>query len=176
MSTIKPRQHVPPMTVPVLGGEMFDISSEKPGNFTLIVVYRGLHCPVCRGYMKELAAMVPEFAARGTTVIGLSTDSKDRAQQAVDRWELNGLRVGYDLSIDTARAWGLFISAGKAGGKPGMEEPAYFAEPGVFLIRPDATLYASIINTMPFARPHLKDILSGIDFVVKNDYPARGEA
>jgi len=28
---------------------------------------------------------------------------------------------------------------------------------------------------MPFARPHFDEILGAIDFVVKNDYPARGE-
>jgi len=29
---------------------------------------------------------------------------------------------------------------------------------------------------MPFARPHFAEILSALDFVVKNNYPARGEA
>jgi hypothetical protein len=28
---------------------------------------------------------------------------------------------------------------------------------------------------MPFARPHFGEILSGIDFALKNNYPARGE-
>ncbi|MEZ5581225.1 MAG: hypothetical protein R3F40_18540 [Candidatus Competibacteraceae bacterium] len=32
------------------------------------------------------------------------------------------------------------------------------------------------MNTMPFARPHFKDVLMALDFIVKNDYPARGEA
>jgi hypothetical protein len=58
----------------------------------------------------------------------------------------------------------------------GFEEPALFAEPGIFLVRPDGTLYFGTVQTMPFARPHFADILPAIDFVVKNDYPARGEA
>jgi hypothetical protein len=29
---------------------------------------------------------------------------------------------------------------------------------------------------MPFARPHFKEILAAIDFIVEKDYPARGEA
>ena len=176
MSQIKPRQTVPSLSVPTLDGQKFDISAQKAEHFTLIVVYRGLHCPVCRAYMKELADMVPEFGKRGTAVLGVSTDDENRARQSREQWQLEGLQLGYGLSIETARHWGLFISAGKKGGKPGMEEPDYFAEPGVFLVRPDGTLYASIINTMPFARPHLKDVLAGIDFVIKNDYPARGEA
>jgi hypothetical protein len=28
---------------------------------------------------------------------------------------------------------------------------------------------------MPFARPHFADILAAIDYVLKNNYPARGE-
>jgi hypothetical protein len=28
---------------------------------------------------------------------------------------------------------------------------------------------------MPFARPHLDDLLKAIDFVKEEDYPARGE-
>lgn len=172
MSHIKPRQRVPELIVPTLDQGSFNLNQQKPEQFTLIVVYRGLHCPVCRGYIKELAALVPEFEARGTTVLALSANDEERARQTREQWELEGLRIGYDLSIDTARAWGLFISSRK----PGSEEPEYFAEPGIFLVRPDATLYAAIINTMPFARPHLKDVLSGLDFVIKNNYPARGEA
>jgi hypothetical protein len=44
------------------------------------------------------------------------------------------------------------------------------------LVRPDGTLYWGNVSTMPFARPHFDEIISAIDFAVKNDYPARGEA
>jgi len=55
-------------------------------------------------------------------------------------------------------------------------EPAQFSEPGLALVRADGTLYAIWIQSMPFARPHLNDVLSAIDFVIKENYPARGEA
>ena len=51
-----------------------------------------------------------------------------------------------------------------------------FAEPGLFLIRPDLTLYAASVQTMPFARPAFADVLNAVEFVTKNNYPARGEA
>lgn len=54
--------------------------------------------------------------------------------------------------------------------------PDEFSEPGLFLIRPDGTLFASTVQTMPFARPKFDDLLGAIQFVIKNDYPARGEA
>ena len=58
----------------------------------------------------------------------------------------------------------------------GIEEPSLFAEPGLFLVKPDATLYWGSVSTMPFARPHFADIGGAIDFAVSKNYPARGEA
>ncbi len=57
----------------------------------------------------------------------------------------------------------------------GVEEPERFSEPALYLIRPDGTLYFGSVQTMPFARAHFSDILAAIDFVLKNNYPARGE-
>ena len=49
-------------------------------------------------------------------------------------------------------------------------------EPGLFLVRPDGTLYAASIQTMPFARPHVADVLAAVDYITKKAYPPRGEA
>jgi len=50
-----------------------------------------------------------------------------------------------------------------------------FAEPGVFVIRPDQTLYYGSVQTMPFVRPSFRELVSALDFMIENDYPARGE-
>jgi hypothetical protein len=78
--------------------------------------------------------------------------------------------VGYNFSTEEARTLGLYISKGI------KEEPDTFIEPGLFLIKPDQTLYAVSLQSMPFARPEFDAILKAIDFVVEKDYPARGEA
>ena len=57
----------------------------------------------------------------------------------------------------------------------GIEEPSLFVEPGIFVVRPNQTLYFAIVQTMPFARPSFGNILKAIDFVIAKDYPARGE-
>jgi len=57
-----------------------------------------------------------------------------------------------------------------------IEEPPLFAEPGLFLVKPDGTLYWASVSTMPFARPHFDEILQAIDFALSKNYPARGEA
>ena len=85
------------------------------------------------------------------------------------------LPIGYDLDLQVARQWGLYISASRGKTSIGIEEPAIFSEPGVFIVRPDGTLYYGSTQTMPFARPSFQDLLGAIDFAIANDYPARGE-
>ena len=171
-----PRQPAPNLEVATVGHGRWALADRHPAHFSLIVFYRGLHCPICRPYLSELNRLVPEFGERGVQVVAVSTDDAVRAAQTVRDWKLDALAVGYGLSIETARTWGLYISTGRGKTSTGIDEPPKFAEPGVFLTRPDGSVYFASVQSMPFARPHLPQILSAIDFVLKNDYPARGEA
>ncbi len=170
-----PRQAVPPLSVPVVGGERFDIQKEKPEHFSFIVFYRGLHCPICRTQLGELETKLSDFARRGVSVVALSSDAAERAKRAKLEWKLPNLRLGYGLDLAIARTWGLYISTGRGMTSAGVEEPALFSEPGLFLVRPDRTLYFASVQTMPFARPRLTDILAALDYVMAKNYPARGE-
>ncbi len=176
MSKLMPRKPVPGLEVDTVKGKRWNLAGVKPRCFTLIVFYRGLHCPLCKGYLAELDRLITEFNARGVEVFALSSDDQERAQRTQSEWGLNNLDLGYGLGIGTAREWGLYVSTGRGKTSMGVEEPALFSEPGVFLVRPDRALYWAAVQTMPFARPHFRDMLTAIDFVIKNDYPARGEA
>ncbi len=170
-----PRRAVPPLQVDLASGGTFDLAREKPAHFTLLVFYRGLHCPICKTQLRELESKLEEFDKRGVAVVAVSSDTKERAMQTRDGWGLTRLRIGYGLDLPAARRWGLFISSGRGMTSTGVEEPARFSEPALYLIRPDGTLYFGSVQTMPFARPHFADILAAIDYVLKNNYPARGE-
>ncbi|MBX3588919.1 MAG: peroxiredoxin-like family protein [Ramlibacter sp.] len=170
-----PRHPVPALNVPLTNGERF-VLGQSPGTpFDLLVFYRGLHCPICAKYLLELERLSPEFAQRGVQVVALSSDTEDRARQMADKVKASGVKFGYGLSLKTARQWGLYISTSRGTTSIGIEEPALFSEPGVFLVRPDGTLYYGAVQTMPFARPQFQDLLGAIDFAVAKDYPARGE-
>lgn len=171
-----PRRAVPALRVPVLGGGTWDLADETPENFTLLVFYRGYHCPVCHTYMRELDRLHGEFAKRGISIFTLSSDTEERARMAKEAWGLGSLRIGYGLTIPEARKWGLYVSTSRGASSAGIEEPAIFSEPGVFVIRTDGTLYWASISTMPFARPHFSEMVQAFDFVAKHAYPARGEA
>jgi peroxiredoxin len=174
---VLPRQPAPNLDVVLAGasGAHFSLADETPETFTLVVFYRGYHCPLCRIQLKELAAKLQDFEKRGVSVIALSSDSLDRAEKAKSEWNLPSLRVGYGLDLNTARRWGLYASTGRGLTSIGVEEPALFSEPGLFLIRPDHTVYFASVQSMPFARPHVADLLGAIDFVLAKSYPARGE-
>ena len=174
--TIKPRQPVPALEFELVGGGRWSLAKQKPQNFTMVVFYRGLHCPICHRYTSELNGMIEDYNKRGVSTVITSTDTQERAAEARQKWNLPNLTVGYGVSIDKAREWGLFVSTGRGQTSAGIDEPALFAEPGLFLVKPDQTLYWASISTMPFARPHFTDIGGAIDFAVSKNYPARGEA
>lgn len=170
-----PRQAVPALQVATLDHGAFALADDAPQHFTLVVFYRGLHCPICLKYALELGRLQPEFEQRGVKVILLSSDDRDRAQAFAAKLNAPGLRVGYGLGLASARQWGLYISSGRGKSSAGVEEPALFSEPGVFLVRADGTLYYGAVQTMPFARPHFDELMAAVDFAVAKDYPARGE-
>ena len=174
--TLLPRKPTPALDVDTVGGGRWSLAEQKPKNFTMVVFYRGLHCPVCRKYTSELNGMIGEFNKRGISTLIVSTDAKERAEEAKAKWGLPNLTVGYGVSIETARKWGLYISTSRGLTSAGIEEPPLFAEPGLFLVKPDGTLYWASEQSMPFARPHFTEIAAAIDFAVSKNYPARGEA
>jgi peroxiredoxin len=172
---LMPRQPVPALKVPTLAHGNFSLAADAPQNFTLVVFYRGLHCPICTKYLLELGRLLPEFEKRGVKVLALSSDSQERAQAMADKIKTPDLRFGYGLPLAEARQWGLYISTSRGTTSIGIEEPALFAEPGLFFVRPDGSLYYGAVQTMPFARPHFDELLAALDFALAKDYPARGE-
>jgi len=170
-----PRQPVPSLEVETVGGGTWRLADQSPKNFTLVVFYRGLHCPICANYLADLNKKAGDFAERGVNLIIIGTDDAGRAAETVKSWDIGNLTVGYGLDLDKAREWGLYISTGRGKTSVGIEEPDLFNEPAMYLVRPDGTLYFGTVQTMPFARPRFADILGALDFVIANDYPGRGE-
>ncbi|WP_349663679.1 AhpC/TSA family protein [Cellulophaga lytica] len=167
---IKPRERAPELSIKLVNDSTWKLSEQSPENFTLILFYRGKHCPVCQKQLEQLQKSLPKFTERGVNVIAISSDTEEVAKETYKDWDIDDIPLGYGLSIDEARKWGLFISSGI------KKEPDYFTEPGLFLLSPDSTVYWESIQSMPFGRPEFRDVLGGIDYILKANYPARGEA
>jgi peroxiredoxin len=169
--TAKPRRSAPPLQFNLVDGETWRLSDAKPANFQMIVAYRGLHCPVCKTYLAELESKLGEFAKRGVDVVAVSMDGRDRAEKAKTEWGLKNLKLGYELPAGNAREWDLYISKAIRDG-----EPSEFSEPGLFLVKPDGSLFYASRTSAPWGRPPLDQILRGIDVATERKMPARGEA
>ena len=168
---LKPRQPTPDVAVETLHGDTWRLSEQTPAAFTMILFYRGYHCPICRRYLRDIDNNLAKFTELGVEVIAISSDGQARAQKSWDEWELSNITVGYGLDLDKAREWGLYISNAIK-----EKEPEIFSEPGLFFIRPDGTLFMATVQTMPFARPTANQLLQAVSYIVENNYPARGEA
>lgn len=168
---IKTKEKVPQMQVDLVNDAQWSLSEQSPEHFTMVVFYRGLHCPVCKSYLQDLQERIGEFSEKGIHVIAVSADSEGRAKKAYAKWKVKDVPIGYGYPIEEAEKWGLYVSESIK-----EDEPERFFEPGLFLIRPNGTLYSASIQSMPFARPNFADVLKGLSYIIKEDYPARGAA
>jgi peroxiredoxin len=169
---IKPKTKVPNLDLELTIDAQYDLSKQEPENFTLVVMYRGKHCPICKSQLEELGSKLDKFTERGINTVAVSMDTKERAMVVDREWKTGDVPLAYGMSEEKAREWGLYISTGREG----SDEPDMFSEPGMFLVRPDGTLYFASVQNAPFTRPPLDQLLQGIDYVLKNDYPVRGTA
>ncbi len=166
---ILPRSQAPDLTFPLLEGGQWSLAAQTPDTFTMILVYRGVHCSVCKALLGNLDKRLDEFTSRGLSVVAVSTDDEARAARTPGAWGLDHLTLGYGLTLEDAREWRLYVSTGNE------KTPAQFSEPGLFLVRPEGELFYASTQNSPFGRPPLDEILLAIDFAVETDYPARGD-
>lgn len=163
-----PGSAAPALSLPLVGGGTYDLQAQSPDAATMVIFYRGYHCPVCQGYLGKVAEKASAFADQGMPIVLVSMDGEERAEKAKTEWGLNDVPVAYGLTEVQARSWGLYIT----NSIKEVEIPV-FCEPGTFWVLPDGSLYLIEISSMPFARPDL-DILLGRVVAVGNGYPARG--
>ena len=168
---LKPNQPVPSLDLPLTIDARFVLADQSPENFTMLVFYRGKHCPICKKYLTEIGGKLDEITKRGINVFAVSMDSEERAMVSHEDWETHDLPLAHSMSEDKAREWGLYISSKREG----SEEPDVFSEPGLFLVRPDGTLFMAQMQSAPFTRPPIDQLLDNLDFVMENNYPARGD-
>ncbi|QCK16145.1 peroxiredoxin-like family protein [Mangrovivirga cuniculi] len=170
MNKPTPKHKAPELKFPLINGSPWDLKAQQPENFTLVIFYRGLHCPICKKYLEELQKLKPEFNEQGVNIVAVSMDSEKRARLSKQKWEIDQLDIGYNLDKETAKAWSLYLSKGVKDG-----EPEIFSEPGLFLIDSKNEIYYSALNSNPWGRPYLPTFVKSVNYIINNDYPARGE-
>ncbi len=157
-----------PIVLPRLGGGDVVLGGARE-NWSLIVVYRGRHCSRCKKYLKILDGMRGRWHEAGFDLAVVSADPVEKAQ--ADRDEFGwAFDLGYDLSEAQMAALGVYVSEPLSP----SETDRRFAEPGVFVLRPDGAIVLISISNGPSARPDLEELLDGMIFTKRNDRPPRG--
>ncbi|MEM7056764.1 MAG: peroxiredoxin-like family protein [Pseudomonadota bacterium] len=166
-----PTKPAPALSVPLVQGGTWTLSEQSDQSFTIVVFYRGKHCPICKTYMTEIDALIDQAAEQGIGVVAVSMDSEERARDTHAEIETTKLPIGYGLDEATARNWGLYISSAR----DGSTEPEVFSEPGLFVVQPDGVIFFAQVQSAPFTRPDFGKLLGGLKFSAENNYPARGD-
>tara|TARA_B100001123_G_scaffold142973_1_gene166225 strand:+ start:384 stop:896 length:513 start_codon:yes stop_codon:yes gene_type:complete len=169
--SLLPGTQAPQLIVKTIDNDVWQLSKQNPVNFVLIIFYRGLHCPICATYLQGFDRNIKEFDTRGISAISVSGDDKIRAEDAQATWNIQSLQIGYGQSLSSMRDWGLYVSTSIK-----ESEPAVFAEPALFLIKPSGKIFYAALTSAPWGRPPISDILQGVDYVIANNTPARGIA
>ncbi len=162
----------PKLQVPKLGRGTLTLGEPKQAfDWQLVIVYRGAHCPLCTRYLNELNQLLPQINELGVDVAVVSADSEEKARQHLQQVNPK-YDVGYDLTIEQMQSLGLYISNPRSP----EETDRPFAEPGLFVINDEGNIQIIDISNAPFARPELKSILMGLNFIRNpdNKYPVRG--
>jgi peroxiredoxin len=157
-----------PMTFAKLGGGDITVGGPKD-NWTLLVVYRGKHCPRCKKYLNILDAMGSDWENAGFDVVVVSADTEEKAKtdQAEFGWNFE---LAYDLNEEQMETLGLYITDPLSD----AESDRRFAEPGTYVLRADGSLIVVSLSNGPAARPDLAELFDGMVFNKTNARPARG--
>lgn len=153
----------------VSDGGMITVGQPKD-RWTMLIVYRGKHCPRCKRYLNKLNGSLKSWTDVMDVVV-VSADTKEKAlsDKAEFGWDFD---LCYGLTEAQMRSLGLYVSEPLSE----AETTGLFAEPGTFAIRPDGSLMLVDISNGPASRPDLEELLDGMKFNIDNDRPVRGTA
>ncbi|WP_411825935.1 peroxiredoxin-like family protein [Luteolibacter sp. AS25] len=150
-------------------GEVTLGSVKKQGNWQIVTIYRGLHCPVCHEYLTRMEELKDDFTKLDVELLTVSGDPLEKAQKMVEEHNLT-IPVAYDLSIAQMKELGLYISEPRS--KEETDRP--FAEPATYALNADGKLQLIEISNTPFNRADLSELVESVEWIKENDYPIRG--
>ncbi len=102
----RPGQPAPELTVALHGGGSYRLADARPDAFTMLVFFRGRHCPACHAQLRELGRRLSELTERGIELLALSAETAWRTEQLVREWDLEHVRIagGSSAARRSARA------------------------------------------------------------------------
>ena len=108
-NNIIPGKKAPSLNIETISGNTWSLDKRLNKSKCMIVFYRGLHCPVCSVFLKQIESQLLEYKKSNTEVIAVSMDNKEKALKVKSDWSIKNLNIAYGLSEENARNWGLYI-------------------------------------------------------------------
>lgn len=147
MPRLKPGDKAPDFTIKDLEGNQHRLYDYLNGQKTVLLFYRGEWCPVCNLQLHSLQEKLADFQKENAQIIAISTDTPGNSQKLIAKHNL-AFPVLADLAREAVEAYDLFFN----------EEKGY-AEPAVFILRPDGTIAYASLQSGPLGRPNNDDLL-----------------
>lgn len=171
MSTkLKSGGRLPAITLPLVGGGEATLGHTNADHvWQIVIIYRGLHCPICHKYLSRLQELGEGFAKASAEILAVSADPLEKAQAMVDSHQLK-FPVAYDLSIPQMHELGLYISKPRSP----QETDRAFAEPATFALNKEGRIQLIELSNTPFNRADLSELLETVKWIDENNYPIRG--
>lgn len=161
---------LPELTLPLVsGGEVTLGHPQKKGNWQVVFVYRGLHCPICKTYLKKLETLKEKFPAVGAEMVAVSGDPEHKDRKMIEETGAT-FPVAYGMSIEQMKELGLYISLPRS--KEETDQP--FPEPGMFAVNPEGQVQLIDMSNTPFNRSDPEELIDTLKWIQENDYPIRG--
>ena len=147
------------------------LSDKAANHWTLIIVYRGQHCPICTNFLNALDTMSGRFLGIKVDIVAVSADSAEQLQANID----NDLQVTFPLlhglQVDDMKRLGVYISDPMSNSE--TDHP--FSEPALFVLNEKNQIQLIDIASGPWARPNIDQLFEGLTYARDNHYPIRGK-
>ena len=161
---------MPAITLPLVCGDEATLGQTSASNvWQIIIIYRGIHCPICQKYLKRLEELREGFTKASAEILAVSGDPLEKAREMVEKHDLK-FPVAYDLSIQQMTQLGLYISEPRSP----QETDRPFAEPATFALNKKGKIQLIELSNTPFNRADLSELLETLEWIDENDYPIRG--
>lgn len=168
---LRPGQKVPDVAFPLVEGGTWSLHQASGAHLRLVSFYRGAFCGFCTRAMQELNGLHAQFAELDIELFGVSVDPEEVAVEWASANGIDQVSIGYGLTREQIEACGLFASHFTRDGKE-----LYFAEPALWLVKPDGELYLNIQNSISCGRPDLESLVTGLKLLAAQGFPMRGNA
>ena len=170
MNLLKPADPFPSIEFNLMSGGTERLS-DHAGQWIMLIVYRGYHCPRCKTYVARLHELADAYADRGVLLRLATTDPEPLVRRTIEenQWTLP---VAHSLSLQESKQLTLYLTDHEEG----YELDGQYAEPGLFLINPDGLTQVIATSNSPSVRPDLDVVLDGIIGTQDRNLPIRGLA